>query len=70
MPLDGIVDVVTALARGCAATAWVCGVWADHAIIVGMFDPAAADDVWGGNENATISAGLFPSGTNERVAGG
>ena len=70
MPLDGIVDVITALARGCAATAWVCGVWTDHAIIVGMFDPAAADDVWGGNENATISAGLFPSGTNERVAGG
>ncbi len=68
--LDEIIDIITALARGCAATAWVCGVWTDHAILTGMFDPAAIDDVWGANENATISAGFLPSGTNERGEGG
>ncbi len=70
LPLDEIIDIITALARGCAATAWVCGVWSDHAILTGMFDPVAQDDVWGANENATISAGFLPSGTNERVEGG
>lgn len=68
--LDEIANIITALARGCAATAWVCGVWSDHAILAGMFDPEAVDDVWGTNENATISAGFLPSGTNERTEGG
>lgn len=70
LPLEDIADIITALARGCAATAWVCGVWVDHSILTGMFDPAAADDVWGSDENATISAGFLPSGTNERADGG
>lgn len=68
--LDEIAEVITALANSCAATAWVCGVWIDHSILTGMFDPAAAGDVWGSNENAKISAGFLPSGTNERVEGG
>lgn len=70
LPLDEAIDIITALARGCAATAWVCGVWTDHAILTGMFAAEAMDDVWGADENATVSAGLLPSGTNERVEGG
>lgn len=70
LPLDAIVEIIATLARGCASTAWVCGVWTDHSIMAGMFDPAAAEDVWGSNESATISAGFHPAGTNERVEGG
>ncbi len=70
LALDATVDIVATLARGCASTAWVCAVYSDHAMIVGMMDPAAADDVWADNPDATISAGYFPSGTNERADGG
>ena len=70
LALDHIVDIVAALARGCASTAWVNAVYCDHSIIVGMMDPAAADDVWADNPDAAVSAGFFPSGTNERAEGG
>ncbi len=70
LPLDAIVGIIAALARGCASTAWVCGVYSDHAIIVGMMDPRVADEVWADDLDATISAGFFPSGTNEPADGG
>ena len=70
LPLDAIVQVVATLARGCASTAWVCGVYSDHAMIVGMMDPRVADEVWADDPDASISAGFFPSGTNEPADGG
>jgi alkylation response protein AidB-like acyl-CoA dehydrogenase len=70
LPLDAIVDAISTLARGCASTAWVTGVYCDHSIIAGMCDPRVAEDVWGGNPDAAISAGYHPSGTAERIAGG
>ena len=65
LPLDATVRIVATLARGCASTAWVSGVYADHATIVGMMDPRVADEVWADDPDAVISAGFFPSGTNE-----
>ena len=70
LPLDSVIDIVSVLARGCASTAWVCGVYSDHAIIAGMCDPAVADAIWGENPDAAISAGYLPSGTAERAADG
>ena len=70
LPLDAIVRIVATLARGCASTAWVSGVYSDHAMIVGMMDPRVADEVWADDADATISAGFFPSGTNEPAEGG
>ena len=69
-PFDETVEIVATLARGCASSAWVCGLWNDHAIILSKFDPRAADDVWGPNRDAVVSAGYIPSGTVERVDGG
>jgi 3-hydroxy-9,10-secoandrosta-1,3,5(10)-triene-9,17-dione monooxygenase len=68
--LDEAVDIVTVLARGCASTAWVSAIYCDHSILLGRFDDAAGNDVWGANPNALISAGFLPSGTAERAAGG
>lgn len=70
LPLDEQVAAVAMLARGCASTAWVAGVYNDHAITIGMFDPQAADDIWGDNPDALVSAGFTPTGTAERVDGG
>lgn len=68
--LDEACDVVAMLSRGCASTGWVAGVYTDHQILVGMFDAGAAEDVWGDNPDAVISAGFTPSGTTEIVDGG
>lgn len=70
LPLDEAVEAVSRLARGCASTAWVCGVYNDHAITIGMFDPLAAEDIWGDNPDALVSAGFTPSGHVARADGG
>ena len=69
-PLDEACDIVATLARGCSSTGWVAGVYTDHQILIGMFDPRAADDVWGDNPDALVSAGFTPGGKHERVDGG
>ena len=69
-PLDEACDIVAMLARGCASTGWVAGVYTDHQILVGMFDTNAADDVWADNPDALVSAGFTPSGSAEPVPGG
>lgn len=69
-PLDEACEIVATLARGCSSTGWVAGVYTDHQILIGMFDPRAADDVWGDNPDALVSAGFTPGGKNERVDGG
>ena len=37
LPLGAAVDALAALAGGCGSSAWVCGVYADHACMLGMF---------------------------------
>lgn len=70
LPLDRVADIITVLARGCASTAWVCAIYCDHSILLGRFADAAADDVWGKNPEALVSAGFLPAGNAERVSGG
>jgi alkylation response protein AidB-like acyl-CoA dehydrogenase len=70
LPLDKAADIITVLARGCSATAWVCSIYCDHSILLGRFDDAAANDVWADSPDALVSAGFIPSGTAERVNGG
>ncbi len=70
LPLDGAADIISTLARGCASTAWVCGVFTDHSIIAGMFEPRTADEIWADTPDAVISSGYLPAGSAERTAGG
>lgn len=69
-PLDAACDIVATLARGCGATGWVAGVYTDHQMLIGMFDKRAADDVWGDNPDALVSAGFTPARAFEAVDGG
>jgi len=70
IPLDRAVDIISTLARGCASTAWVCGVYTDHSIIAGMMDRQTTDEIWADNPDAMIAAGYLPAGNAERVPGG
>jgi alkylation response protein AidB-like acyl-CoA dehydrogenase len=70
LPFDQSVAAISRIARGCASTAWVCGVYNDHAITIGMFNSKAAEDIWGDNPDALVSAGFSPSGEVERTDGG
>ena len=68
--LDEVLEIVVRLGRGCGSSAWVYGIYCDHAITVGMFEPEAQDEVWGANPEAVISSGLAPSGRVERLSDG
>ena len=70
LPLDRAVDILSTLAQGCASSAWVCGVYTDHAILAAMFAERATREVWGETPEAAISAGYFPVGRAEQVDGG
>ena len=70
LPIEQSVEAISRLARGCASTAWVCGVYNDHAITIGMFDSQAAEDIWGNNPDALVSAGFNPAGETKRTDGG
>jgi len=69
-PLDEACDIVATLSGACASTGWVTGVYTDHQILVGMFGSAAAEDVWGDDLDAMVSAGFTPSGQARPVEGG
>ncbi len=59
------------LGRGCGSSAWVATVLCCHAWLLGMFAPAAQDDVWGQDQDAVIASSFFPVAPKaERVAGG
>ena len=70
LPLDRAVRIVATVARGCGSSGWICAVHSDHSILLSMFPGEAAEDVWGEDPEAVISAGLRPTGRVERVAGG
>lgn len=59
------------LGRGCGSSAWVATVVACHAWLLGMFPPAAQDEVWGNDQDAVIASSFFPVAPKaERVVGG
>lgn len=68
--LDHVIETVSRLGRGCGSTAWVFGIFCDHAITMGMMPEQAQDDIWSGDPDALVSSGLAPSGRAERVSGG
>lgn len=62
-----LVDVGAELARGCASSAWTLTNLASHHWMLGMFPPAAQDDVWGQSPDHLIgSSFVFPAGRAQR----
>jgi len=64
-------DVQMALAEGCMSTAWVYGVVGVHNWQIALFDPKAAEDVWGGGDTSVLIASTYmPKGQVTPVEGG
>lgn len=63
-------DVTSAIAEGCSATAWVLGVMQAHSWMMAHFPHQAQDDVYANEPNVMISAVLGPRGKAVRKADG
>ena len=63
-------EIARTLAEGCMGSAWVYGVIAVHNWQLALFDPRAAEDVWGANPEVLISSSYMPTGKVTRVEGG
>lgn len=63
-------EVAKTLAEGCMGSAWVYGVVAVHNWQLALFDPQAAEDVWGQDNSVLISSSYMPTGKATKVDGG
>lgn len=63
-------EIAKTLAEGCMSSAWVYGVVAVHNWQLALFDPQAAQDVWGEDTNVLISSSYMPTGKVTKVDGG
>ncbi len=62
--------IVEELTFGCASSAWVYAVLAEHQWIIASYPEQAQIDVWGDNPAAVASSSLAPRAAAKKVAGG
>jgi len=62
--------IVEDLTYGCASSAWVYAVLAEHQWIIAQYPEKAQIDVWGDDPEAVASSSLAPRAVARRVAGG
>src|SRR5437868_8375819 len=62
--------IVEELTYGCASSAWVYAVLAEHQWIIAQCPEQAQIDVWGDDPEAVASSSLAPRAAAKRVAGG
>ena len=62
--------IVEELTFGCASSAWVYAVLAEHQWIVAQYPEKAQVEVWGDNPLAVASSSLAPRAAAKKVAGG
>ena len=62
--------IVEELSYGCASSAWVYGVLAEHQWIIAQYPNEAQIDVWGDDPEAVASSSLAPRAAAKRVPGG
>lgn len=70
LPFGVFSRIVETLAEGCAASAWVYAVLAEHQWIIASLPEAGQIDVWGGTPDAVASSSLAPRETAKRCDGG
>lgn len=63
-------DICMTLAEGCMSTAWCYGVIGVHNWQLALFDPRAAEDVWGRDNKVLVGSTYMPKGQVEPVDGG
>jgi len=70
-PLEAMVAMLSALARGCASTAWVIAQHMSHNLLLALWPEAAQQRIWGDDPATLISGSLAAgNGKGRRVAGG
>jgi 3-hydroxy-9,10-secoandrosta-1,3,5(10)-triene-9,17-dione monooxygenase len=62
--------IVEELTYGCASSAWVYAVLAEHQWIIAQYPEEAQIDVWSDDPEAVASSSLAPRAAAKRVAGG
>jgi alkylation response protein AidB-like acyl-CoA dehydrogenase len=62
--------IVEELTYGCASSAWVYAVLAEHQWIIAQYPEAAQIDIWGGDPEAVASSSLAPRAAARRASGG
>lgn len=62
--------IVEELTFGCASSAWVYAVLAEHQWIIAQYPEPAQCDVWGADPRAVASSSLAPRAAAQKVAGG
>ncbi len=62
--------IVEELTYGCASSAWVYAVLAEHQWIIAQYPEQAQIDVWGDDPKAVASSSLAPRAAAKRIAGG
>src|SRR5271168_1518983 len=62
--------IVEELTYGCASSAWVYAVLAEHQWIIAQYPEKAQIDVWGADPEAVAASSLAPRAAAKRVAGG
>src|SRR5713226_867856 len=63
-------QIVEELTYGCASSAWVYAVLAEHQWIIAQYPEAAQIDVWGDTPEAVASSSLAPRAVAKRAAAG
>ncbi|MGH7083400.1 MAG: acyl-CoA dehydrogenase family protein, partial [Acetobacteraceae bacterium] len=63
-------QIVEELTYGCASSAWVYAVLAEHQWIIACYPEQAQIDVWGDDPEAVASSSLAPREAARRVPGG
>lgn len=63
-------DICFELAQGCPSTGWIYGVMGVHNWQLALFDPRAAEDVWGEDCSTLLASTYMPAGKVQPVEGG
>ncbi len=67
---ESLIDVSAALSRGCASTAWVCGLYIVHNWLLTLFPEEMQDEAWSTDSSVAISGSYAPAGRAAAVDGG
>jgi alkylation response protein AidB-like acyl-CoA dehydrogenase len=70
MGFSALLDTSFAVAKVCASSAWVCGLYMAHSWFGGLFPKQAQDEMWGEDPGAFISGSYAPIGKATVVKGG
>ena len=56
-----LVELIIEVGRACASTSWVCGLFAAHQWMLGLFPERAQEEFWGGNAGANLCSSFAPA---------